>query len=105
STIFPYRRSSDLIMEDGTPASQTIIQDYTGEISTYVEYFGHTIPFKELIEDLLLFNPRKTTEFDYSVAMGMTELACKIKPKEKPKRLLDVSSIMPMYDHYGNIIN
>lgn len=100
-----HTRASRSMMEDGTSASQTIIQEYTGSISTYVEYFGHTIPFRELIEDLLLFNPRKTTEYDFSVAMGFTELACRIKPKQQPKVYLDMSQLMPMYDNNGYIIN
>ena len=92
-------------IDDGTAASTTIIQEYTGELSTYIEYFGHTIPFRELIEDLLLFNPRKTTEYDYSVAAGFCELACKIKPKTQPKPLFDLEEVMLQYDRWGRIVN
>lgn len=91
---------------EGTPASQTIIQDYTSLLATYVEYFAHCgIPFVDVIEDLLLFNPRKTTEYDYAVAMGFTELACKIQPKQKPKTFMDISLMLPMTDMNGNPLN
>lgn len=66
---------------DGTAASQPIIQEYTGLLSTYIEYFGHTLDFDDLIDDLIMFSPRKTTEHDYSVSMGFTELSEKIRPK------------------------
>lgn len=101
----PIEENKRRTYEEGTPASTTIINEYTGAISTYVEYFGHTIPFRDLIEDLLLFNPRKTTEFDYSVGMGFCELACKIRPKQQPKKIIDIASLLPLTDQYGNGIN
>lgn len=91
--------------DEGTAASSSVIQDYTSLIATFVEYFGHGIPFRELIEDLLLFNPRATREFDYSVAMGYCEMACLIKPKQKPKTYIDISQIMPLMDEYGQALN
>lgn len=96
---------SRVLSDDGTASSTTIIQDYTGLLATYVEYFGHQIPFREAIEDLLLFNPRKTTEYDYSVAMGFTEMSCLMKPKTKPKPVIDISQLMPIYDSYGTPLN
>src|SRR6185369_11936684 len=69
------------VYADGTPASGQIIQEYTSALATYIEYWGHTIPFIDLVEDLLVFNPKKTTEYDYSVAAGFTELGGKIQPK------------------------
>lgn len=91
--------------DEGTPASPLTIHEYTSEIMTYVEYFGHTIPFRELVEDLLLFNPNKTKEYDYTVAMGFTELSCKIKPKVQAKPVMNLEDIMPIFDHRGNVIN
>jgi hypothetical protein len=91
--------------DEGTPASTLIISEYTGEISTYVEYFGHTIPFLEIVEDLLHFKPNKTREHDYTVSVGFTELACKMKPKNQPKTYIDISEIMPLFDGRGNVIN
>lgn len=91
--------------DEGTPASTLIINEYTGLISTYVEYFGHTIPFIEIVEDLLQFKPNKTREHDYTVSVGFTEMACVMKPKNQPKPFLDITSILPVYDPYGNVIN
>jgi len=89
---------------DGTPASQMTIQEYTSLIANYVEYFGHTIPFPDLIDDLLQFNPKKTTEYDYSVAMGFTELGGKIQPKTYVMPKADIYDFMPGYDRYGNVV-
>lgn len=89
---------------DGTPASGMTISEYTDALATYIEYFGHTIPFIELVEDLLVFNPKKTTEFDYSVAAGFTELADKIKPKTYSLPTIDIHDFMPGYDSYGNVV-
>jgi hypothetical protein len=91
--------------DEGTPASTLIISEYTGEISTYVEYFGHTIPFIEIVEDLLQFKPSKTREHDYTVAVGFTELSCKMKPKVQTKPIIDIESILPLYDYNGNVVN
>lgn len=91
--------------DDGTPASTLTISEYTGAISTYVEYFGHTIPFIEVVEDLLMFRPHKTREHDYTVAMGYTELAARIKPKMPERPYLDLGEILPEFDYYGNVVN
>jgi hypothetical protein len=86
---------------DGTAASATSINEYTDLKSTYIQYFGHTIDFRELIEDDLQFQPQKTEEFDYSVAGGWTEVACLVRPKNAPKRVLDITKILPVFDLYG----
>lgn len=96
---------SRTMSDEGTASSQTIIQEYTGMLSSYIEYFGHTIPFRELIEDLLLFNPRETTDFDYSVAAGYTELGCRIKPKTQPKKHIDLGQFFHSVDEFGNYLN
>jgi len=96
-----YKRNMTM---DGTPASGPIIQEYTGALATYIEYFGHTIPFVDLVEDLLIFNPKKTTEHDYSVAAGFTEMACKIQPKTYTLPVIDIHDFMPGFDEYGNVV-
>lgn len=101
----PTDSKSRVISDEGTAASQSVIQDYTGYLATYVEYFAHQLPFREVIEDLLLFNPRNTKEHDYSVSMGFTEMAAVIKPKQKPKVYVDISEIMPLVDQWGDAIN
>ena len=89
------------IMTEGTAASQPIIQQYTSLMATYIEYFGHTIPFPELLEDLLIFDPNKTKEHDYTVSMGFTELACLKRVKAAPD-LIDLEDIMTIFGNEGN---
>lgn len=105
-----YQPTDDIVTrriagEDGTPASTSTISEYTGDISTYVSYFGHTLPFRDLIEDLLLFKPHKTREHDHTVAMGYAELACRMKPKTKEKTYMDIAKLLPLCDHLGNPLN
>lgn len=93
------------VYTEGTAANPMIIGEYTGALATYVEYFGHTIPFIDLIEDLLVFNPKKTTEYDYSVAAGFTELGVKIQPKKVVVPLVDINDFMPSFDEHGRVVS
>lgn len=90
---------------DGTAASPMSIQEYTDLKSTYIQYFGHTIDFRELIEDDLIFQPNKTQEYDYSVAGGWTEVACIVRPRNVPQKVIDISQLMPTFDMEGNPTN
>jgi predicted GIY-YIG superfamily endonuclease len=90
---------------EGTAASQTSINEYTDAKATHIEWFGHTIVFRELIEDDLVFNPAKTTVHDYSVADGWTDLACKSRPRTKEKPIIDIALLMPIFDTEGNLLN
>ena len=65
----------------GTPASRSVISDYTSYLSTYIQYFGHTIPFLEVTEDMEAFKPQKPRDHDYTVSAGYVELGCLLKPK------------------------
>ena len=60
---------------DGSPASAGHTQLYTSMIAHHVQYYGHRYPFKDLVEDLLKFDPKNTLESDYAVAWGYTLLA------------------------------
>lgn len=86
---------------EGTAASTTTINQYTDLKGTYIEYFCHTIVFRELIEDDLQFEPHKTEEYDYSVAGGWTEVACIVQPKRQERKFIDIGNYMPMYDQDG----
>ncbi len=99
------RTSMADLQTDGTPASKMIIQEYTGLLATDVEYFGHTYPFIELPQDLLQFSPLNTTEFDYSVSMGNTELAILMRSKIVAPSLVNIEDFMPTFDRYGNVTN
>lgn len=93
------------LAEDGTSASPGYIQEATGEYASYIEYFGHMIPFRPQLEDALVFDAKKTTEHDYTVAGYNTEMAVKIPPKVKPKPVLDLDTILPRFDAIGNLLN
>lgn len=90
---------------DGTAASRSSIQEYTDLKSAYIQYFGHTICFRELIEDDLVFQPQNTELYDYSVAGGWTEVSAIVRPKNPPKKYIDVAQLMPMFDENGVPMN
>ena len=86
---------------DGTAASQPLIQEYTIELESWINNFGHTQSFRELIEDNLVFDPTNTKVHDYSVSMGFTELACKMKPKNVPQPVKDIKSFFRIHYRDG----
>lgn len=90
---------------EGTPASPMIIQEYTGLIATDVEYFGHTYPFIEVVEDDLQFDPNNTREFDFTVAQGNLELACKMRDRKPVPVMAEIGDYLPIFDRYGNVVN
>lgn len=82
----------DKAPQDGTAASTPIIQEYTTELESWIDNYGHTQNFRELIEDNLIFKPTETKIHDYTVAMGFTELAGKMKNKYTPPTPVDINS-------------
>lgn len=89
---------------DGTPASPMMIQEYTSAIATDVEYFGHTYPFIEIVEDDLVFDPTETRKYDYTVAQGWCELAGKNKPRTQPPPTRTIEEYFHRYDRDGFVI-
>lgn len=89
------RKKSD--DQKGTPASAMMIQEYTSAIATDVEYFGHTYIFLEMIDDDLVFDPLNTKVHDYTVAQGMTEIGCKIRPKQVALPVKDITDYFRVY--------
>lgn len=85
----------------GIPSSKPMIQQYTGKLQTYVEYHGHRIPFKELVIDLLQFDPNKPTKHDATVAAGFTIIASE-KQTVKPIETTGGMSYVQYYDNSGN---
>ena len=85
----------------GTDASRPTIDTYTTKLDTYIEYFGHTIPFIEQVDDYLIFDPHNTKDHDYSVASGYTELADDIRVK-KEKKIINLDEFMNTWDNSGN---
>lgn len=90
--------------ESGTPANSQTINEYTDCLMAEIEYFGHTEPFVEFINDYLIFDPGDTRVHDYAVASGWCSLGEKIRPKNVVKPMIDLHDIMPTFDRSGNLI-
>ena len=59
----------------GTPATKAIIEQQTDLIADFVEDYGHTIWFEEMLEQLNNYNDENKTKFDIIASLGMLELA------------------------------
>lgn len=59
----------------GTPATAVIIDHQTDLIANYVEDFGHTIWFEEMLDELNRYTDENKTHFDIVASLGMAELA------------------------------
>lgn len=59
----------------GTPATNVIIDHQTDLIANFVEDFGHTIWFDEMLDELNRYTDENKTHFDIVAALGMAELA------------------------------
>lgn len=82
---------------EGTPANSTMINEYTDCIATWIEYFGHTDPFIESVNDHLVFNPAKTKEHDYTVGKGWCEIGERVRPKTVTLPQLNIEDILPTF--------
>ncbi len=91
-------------LTDGTAATPRLIEDYTNALDHDITNYWHTNPFREMVEDALMFKPHKTTEHDYTVAAGFCELACKMKPKNIIQPVRQISDFMPIYDKFGEVV-
>lgn len=94
----------DKAPQEGTAASSPIIEEYTTKLETWIDNYGHTQNFRELIEDNLVFKPTETKIHDYTVAMGFTELAdgMKLKFVTPPRR--DITDFFPMRRRDGTLV-
>jgi hypothetical protein len=75
---------------DGTAASQGHTQTYTSMIAHDVQYYGHRYFCKDLVEDLLKFDPKNTLEHDYAVAWGYTLVAEQDDSAAEPQEEIDL---------------
>lgn len=89
--------------ESGTPANTLMINEYTDALCTHIDYFGHTNPFVDVVNDNLIFNPAKTKEHDYTVAEGWCELGERIRPKVVSLPPMDILDILPRFRN-GEIV-
>jgi len=86
---------------EGTATTPLITQELTSAIATDVDYFGHTYPFIEVIEDDLLFDPSKTREFDFTMAQGHMEINCKTADKKHPIPTVEITDFFHTFNRYG----
>ena len=54
----------------GTPATKAIIEQQTDLIADFVEDYGHTIWFEEMLEQLNNYNYENKTKFDIIASLG-----------------------------------
>lgn len=59
----------------GTPATAVIIDHQTDLVANFVEDFGHTIWFEEMLDELNRYTDENKTHFDIVASLGMAELA------------------------------
>ena len=59
----------------GTPATKTIIDHQTDLIADFIEDYGDTIWFTEMLDQLIRYNDENKGKFDIVAAMAMAELA------------------------------
>lgn len=81
---------------DGTASTPRIIEEYVNEYDHYITNYGHTMVFREQVEDALIFDPNDPTPHDHTVASGFCELACKMKPRVEKQTYRDISDFMPI---------
>lgn len=101
----PKFQLQDKIQQDGTPSSQPLIQQYTSLVAHQKEYFCHLNPFKEVLQDNLVFTPVDTKPYDYTVAEGFAELACEMKSQIGTAKRLDIGNFFHTFDRNGNVLN
>jgi hypothetical protein len=74
----------------GTPSTSGLIGNYTSKLQHYVLFFGHTIPFIQIIDELLKFNPNKTTDYDLVVGFGFSLLGAETQITRVEVKELDL---------------
>lgn len=86
----------------GTPATKTIIEQQTDLIADFVEDYGHTIWFEEMLEQLTSYNDENKTKFDIVASLGMVELADQELSGRQPTK---VESEVEEYQDIGYYID
>lgn len=84
----------------GMPGVDPVIQQYLGEIKTYIMQHAHRIPFKRLITDLIRFRRKNIKIHDPTVAFGFTLLSLKGEIKA-PRVPVEISSLLRTYNNEG----
>lgn len=75
---YTFQNKDNISLEaDGIPATSWTKELGTSELVTHVEFHGHRIPFRTLVNDLLEYTPKTSTEHDASMAAMWTLVAAK----------------------------
>lgn len=85
----------------GIPGADPVIQQYIGELKSYIMTHGHRLPFKRLVRDLIKFRRKNIKIHDPTVAMGITLLS--LKGEAKVARIpIEIESWFNTYNINGN---
>jgi hypothetical protein len=84
----------------GVASVEPVIQQYLIQIKSYVNNYGHLIPFKRLVKDLLDFRRSNIRVHDPTVAFGFTLMATLGQPKTAT-RTVDYSGLFNKYSVSG----
>ncbi len=85
----------------GVNSSEPIIQQYLLLIKSYVNNYGHLIPFPRLVKDLLDFRRSKIRVHDPTVAFGFTLMATLGEAKQSSTPI-PIKSLFNTYNNSGN---
>lgn len=89
---------------DGTATSPGLIQQITSLIAHQKEYFCHLEPFREVLEDNLLFDPNNTKPHDYTMGEGFAELGSESKYSPTVAPIRDIHEYLPGFNRRGIIV-
>lgn len=82
-------------------SNEETINNYTRKLNTFYNRHGHRVPFPELLEQSLTFDPNETQPSDAVVAAGFTMIAAEATPNEEHQRAAEELNIIPLYDNSG----
>lgn len=99
------------MLDSHMSAIGTWIQNYVGIYQDDIKNLRPigemgNMPFNETLVDWLRFDPDKRTEFDATISSGLAIMACqteRYKKKEKPRKVIDISQMIPKYNNSGSI--
>lgn len=84
----------------GVASVEPVIQQYLIQIKSYVNNYGHLIPFRRLVKDLLDFRRSKIRVHDPTVAFGFTLMATLGQAKQTSKPI-ELNSLFNTYSIKG----
>ena len=84
----------------GTPATPVIIDHQTDLIANFVEDFGHSIWFEDMLDELNRYTDENKTHFDIIASMGMAELADEELGTVVPVKVQKVEEVIADVGYY-----